>query len=492
MPVDKRLGAQCLAAIALHKAGRKSDPRIREALVACEAAAATAGSVQSISRERALYSHGLAIILLSEVNPRQNRSALSAYLSAVAGLQKPHGGWGYQNLAAGDTSQTQYIALGLWQAHRAGVRLERSAPKAMIKWLCDTQDPTGAWGYQGRVSDDGERVPQVRTSTTMGAAAMASLMIGADLHGSLGREQLRRVASNRGPSLPKAARRVQNAPQVAPPLPAEGVDWRRVSKTLDLGEAWMATKRKVSPAAYPIYYLYSLERYYAFQELSTGETESDPRWYRDGYAYLESKQKRPGVWEGQCGEMADTAFAVLFLLRATQKSIKRGLGEGAMVSGRGLPRNVARARFRGGQVVADTDPVGVDAFLSLVEKRESDRLDALASDPGSLVVGDINADDLAKLDRLMRAEDPSTRLVVTNALGESGTLDAAPSLIYGLSDPDRRVALAARDGLRFLSRRPRGFGMPDEFDDDQRYRALDRWRRWYVALRPEAVIDLGR
>ena len=64
-----------------------------------------------------------------------------------------------------------------------------------------------------------------------------------------------------------------------------------------------------------------------------------------------------------------------------------------------------------------------------------------------------------------------------------------PTLIYALTDPDPKIVLEARDGLQFVSRRFDGFGPPNHFTEDQRFEAVDAWKRWYRTLRPDAMLD---
>ncbi len=69
--------------------------------------------------------------------------------------------------------------------------------------------------------------------------------------------------------------------------------------------------------------------------------------------------------------------------------------------------------------------------------------------------------------------------------------DHVPVLIYvlatdGLNTKDTTVALEARDVLRRLARKPKGFGMPDEPDESDRKAAADAWKDWYLAVRPDA------
>lgn len=492
IPEESELGGKCVVALALHKGGRKKSPRIAEAIKACREELDPAAGLKG---DNHVYSHGLAIITLAEIAPQRERNLLQQYLSTLGKKQKANGGWGYNNSTAGDTSQTQYVALGLWQAHRAGIRVDPKAARGMIQWLMATQDPSGAWGYQGRMSTTSGLTGQDKVSPTMAAAAGASLMIGADLHGLLSEGMLDTLSdlSSGDRALPTAVRPVmEGAAENVRPLPPEGINWPRVNTALRAGEKWMESDAVNPPNMWACYYLYAIERYHSFREARAGEIDLEPSWYEKGVGYLESNQKEPGVWDAGCGKLVDTGFATLFLLRSTQKALSGGIGEGAMVGGRGLPKNLAGARLRRGQVVVDMDEVGVGDFLAMIDKGESDRLDALASDPLALIVGDLSEADTERLEQSLRTGSPDQRLLATHALAKTDSLDRVPALLYAMTDPDRRVTLAARDALRRLARRPKGYDMPDEYNDNQRYFAIEQWKRWYLTLRPEAPIDLGR
>src|SRR5262249_25147699 len=220
-----------------------------------------------------------------------------------------------------------------------------------------------------------------------------------------------------------------------------------------------------------------------------GVPDEDPKWYKDGYEYLKERQEKDGHWQWSLGPTVDTAFALLFLLRSTQKSIRSTLGEGFLVAGRGIPPNVAKAKLRGNQVIVDQVQTKVDDLLSLVDDADQARLDELARDPTSLVVDQIDEKSARRLQQLARGGEPEVRLLAVRALGQTGNLDYVPTLIYALTDPDRRVVIEARDGLRFISRRFDGFGPPDDFNDRQRYEAVDAWKNWYRPLRPGTLPD---
>ncbi len=77
-------------------------------------------------------------------------------------------------------------------------------------------------------------------------------------------------------------------------------------------------------------------------------------------------------------------------------------------------------------------------------------------------------------------------MVGVEALARTRSLDNVPTLIYALSDPDPRVAVAARDGLRFTSRKFDGFGLSDNPDAGEAAAVTEKWKQWYLSLRPNA------
>ncbi len=497
-PADDRysdlLGGKCIVALALVKAGQPEHPRVQEAVAACRQAT-TAG--QRID----VYSNGLAIIFLCELSPQRYGREIQWYLNLLHSRQKAHGGWGYDgnnydgsSRLTGDTSQIQYAMLGYWTAHRNGYPIDPESLENGADWLLCTQDPDGCWGYQGTVGTPTQLVPQSGKSCSMLAAGLGSVLICTDLMNLEGSAPVAPAepAAQAGPARPPDALRPLDDDHrelpVLPKIRAQHTDPALVRAAIDRADAWMNENYRANIGNKSYYYLYSTERYQSFQELLNGEWEDDPQWYNNGVEFLESHRHREGGWVGYCGKTVDTAFAVLFLLRSTQKSIQAKLGEGMLLSGRGLPSNLSRVRMRGGQIVVQQVQTQVDTFLNLVNDENLSQLDELAADPNQLVVADVDANSARQLEQLVRGGEPEVRLLAVRALGRTGNLDYVPSLIYALSDPDRRVVLEARNGLRFISRRFEGFGLPDDFTDQQRFEAMSAWKEWYHGLRPDAVL----
>ena len=119
-----------------------------------------------------------------------------------------------------------------------------------------------------------------------------------------------------------------------------------------LGNTWMSTNFKIDPDKWTCYYLYALERYYSFREAAEGEFSG--KWYHEGARYLLRQQQSDGSWEPEekLPPAVNTAFAVLFLLRSSKKSIEHAFyyKTGALTGGRGLPADTSRVETRAGRL----------------------------------------------------------------------------------------------------------------------------------------------
>src|SRR5688572_12822065 len=152
---ETRLGGKCLMALCFWKNGHPVEhPVIQGAIQACRDNVATANNES--------YSPALALIFLCEIEGQQPelRDLAQKYLDEMVKRQKGHGGWGYLNLATGDTSQTQYGALGMWMAANHGLQVPQDSVERLCGWLVRTQDPRGTWAYQGQDPGSYNRVNQ--------------------------------------------------------------------------------------------------------------------------------------------------------------------------------------------------------------------------------------------------------------------------------------------------------------------------------------------
>jgi hypothetical protein len=481
---DERLGGRCLIALAFIKAGQPEHPRIAEALKAVRE------TIKANPPDSALdnYSNGLAVIFLCELSPKNHASEIEWYLGRLKTRQKDHGGWGYHDYVTGDTSQTQYAALAYWEAHQHGFSVDGASVEDLADWLLKTQGPDGCWGYQGQIRPSSQPVEQSGTGCSMLAAGLGSLYICADLL-DLKTSYAGDTLSNQEP-LPSALRRVDRgaANKEVKRLVAQRTNSAEVQGAINRAHKWMEANYVIDIGFNRYYYIYGLERYKSFQEAFDGTNDESPKWYNDGYEFLVTDQTANGSWTGNYGA-CDTAFATLFLLRSTQKSIRAKLGEGTLLAGRGLPTNLSRAKMRGGQLVVEQVHTKVDELLSMIDGDDEAVLDELARDPSQLIVEKVDKQSARRLQQLVRGGEPEVRLLAVRALARGGDLDYVPTLLYALTDPDRQVVLEARNGLRFISRSFEGYGPPDDFTDAERFEAIDSWKKWYLSLRPTAVLE---
>ncbi len=372
-PTHPLLGGKCLVAMVFVKDGQVDHPSVVEAIEACEEFAKK--SVEEIANYREVYSLGISVVFLCDLDPLVHRRTIDKLL---AGLYERHrinkstkqnGGFGYLGRATGDTSMTQYGVLALWTAHRSGIEVPGDNVKEVCEWLLRTQDPSGAWGYQG--TDPGpnsNRVKQTQIRNSMVAAGLGSVYVLSDLMGL--NKMLKRVGTD-VPDIPAALKPVP----AASALPLKGMASRglatRVKRAAVDGDAWLEKNFKAWPDQYPHYYLYALERCKSFRELAWGEEEKDAEWYDAGVRALATNEKQGGGWMGKSnGNLAvDTSFAILFLMRGTQKSIQRSLGSGSglLVGGRGLPTDMSNVRLQGGRVVNSSFNVPANELLDILE-----------------------------------------------------------------------------------------------------------------------------
>jgi hypothetical protein len=484
---DARIGARALAGLAFLKMGKPDHPRVAEAIKYIDAKLSEASGTGKLNWE--IYSTGLALMFLVECDPTLYRTQIETIKDYLVSRQKPHGGWGYPERETGDTSMTQYGVLSSWEMAQVGIRVPFKTVEGVATWLLKTQDPSGAFGYQGRVSETFEPVKQSEIRPSMAAAGMASVYICYDLLG------LGRASRKEEPGLPPAMKRV--APSGEDVWPRTKLDPGLFRKVMERGNAWMeanyATPDKVTRFTH--YYLYALERYHSFRELAEGRPDPDPVWYNDGVRYLAATQEKEGCWPTSGGgATADTAFGILFLLRSTKKSIEksRQYGNGTLVGGRGLPKYTDMVQVRDGQVVAVPQLETAERLLEALEKG-GEALDASALEPLADLPPEQAKAVVSKYAKTLRdmagSDSPQARAAALRTLARAGGIDQAPLLIYALNDSDPAVVREARDGLRRISRKLDGFGLPDEYTSEQLRDEIEHWKAWYKAIRPDADFE---
>jgi hypothetical protein len=291
---------------------------------------------------------------------------------------------------------------------------------------------------------------------------------------------------------------------------------RQIDDHVGRAMGWLSRNYTVqSPSGWLLYYLYGLERVCS---LTNVEKISGHDWYKEGCDVLIKIQKPDGSFTDPGGAVSSTCFAILFMTRATEKLVPSSpqvartraatYGGGLQEGGRGLPKDLAKVEKQGGQLSEKKLETELDKVLAELGNPKSERVeaaqkalvDAVQVGQRQELIGQKSL--LLKLAKDSRVE---VRRTAFWALGRCNDLLVAPVLIQGLMDVDFDAAVEARNALCVLSRRPRGFGLPDDVIDKlpadatpaekdaafEKWRDEDvrRWREWYQSVRPYSERD---
>lgn len=486
---DSRLGAKALLGMALIKHGAKRNhPRVQAAIEAIQEAVTKASEPDKLGEDIDIYSTGLSVIFLVTADPQKYGKEIVFLLDSLRARQKDHGGWGYERKSAGDTSMTQYGVLSHWEAAQAGINVSTESIEKVAIWLFKTQDPKGGFGYQGKVSESYDPVNQSAISLSMTAAGLGSTYICADILGLIQRRE------RRDSGVPAVLKRVEkDAPKASPTQRKTSLDPQLFNTVQARGVGWMQKNYQIKTGQWAYYCLYALERYMSFRELAEGigDAADGPKWYNDGVAFLKAEQKEDGSWTSSSRSTPATSFAILFLMRSTKKSIEKAknLGGGMLVGARGLPKDTDQVELLGGKVVAKSKMGPAERLLKLINATDdidySQAADLLAELPPNEAEAATKKHTEA-FRRLVADKSPEARIAAIRALATHRNLENVPTLVYALTDPDMVVLREARDALRRISRKPKGFGLSGEPSEAERLLAIGKWKAWYLAVRPDA------
>lgn len=301
-----RPGATALALYAMLKSGVPADdPAVLRAAAALEG-----------MQIKSTYDSAAAILAFV-AHGRSLHDERIAALTAQLVREQFQGYWGYPS--GGDLSNTQYAVIALWAASGAGYDVPRSTWEALLAALPRFENDSGGFNYSpgGRSN----------ASDNMTAAGLACLDVcRARLGGSF-------------EDLPNGswARRAK----------------KRALRVLDKGYRPDQFSRNSRHGVG--YYIYGIERVGALcgiDELGPGH------WYDVGARFLLKHQAKDGSWKSLYAGDLGTAYALLFLSRATARAVETG------------PKSTARPT-----PVLETDP-------------ETEALVALARDFGRNLVPD--------------------------------------------------------------------------------------------------------
>ncbi|NOX53402.1 MAG: hypothetical protein GXP27_02990 [Planctomycetes bacterium] len=469
-----------------------------------------------------IYEAGVDAMLLEEADAKKYQPEIEAIARYLVSRQAPEGYWEYPyRKVGGDTSITQYGALGLWAATRSGVRVPIRVWDRLAGWLLRTQLKEGAFAYWpvGTNENPARREPR----HSMAAAGVGSLL-SARLHLAEGEEWSPGADKKRSSKLALGVLEAveeeeEKEPQKSPEeLLMEDGDYVPKLKPTNLdpgiqrGLGWLGVNFTTkNPVGAPIYYFYGMERVGALAHVTHFGTHD---WYAECASHLLATQNKDGSWHSKwnqaINEVSDTSFALLFLSKSTAKHVKpihrpAAFGGGLLSGGRGLPEDLSKAEARDGRIEARQIDTPLDKLLTeLANPKNLDVETAQQQLVQQIQIGH-REELIGKKDLLVKlAKDPrvEVRRTAMWALGRCEDIRLAPILIEGLKDPDLDVAIEARNALCTLSRRPLGFGLPDaprgpkggppDEAAIQKWRAeaVKRWTAWYRSIQPYDERDM--
>jgi hypothetical protein len=430
--------------------------------------------------------------LFAEVDAERYKNEMRTIQQYLMEWQFPNGAFGYYGDKEGDVSQTQYALLAIWTLDRNGIPLDYNRVVDSAQWLLRVQDVAGGWPYKGKDPGIGRpNIPQSKPDMSMGLAGGSSILIAGDalrLWGETVDDQEPGI-----PGLPKAIKIYKEDTNTVRRRRVNMSD-EPIKRSIAALNKWRNAHpyKRTSMLDWYYYQLYTLERFESFYEIANGlPKDSSPAWYNQGVDELRASQSAEGGWidRSLTSGPVSTAFALLFLIRSTQKTIFT-LSQGSLQGGYGLPKDTTDIRVEGTQIKGRPIAAQVTDMLDILEK------DGAGETEGKSIPDDLELDpdpatrsaQLDRLERLVRGSQSwQARRVAAKLLGRSDELRVVPSLIFALSDPDESVRRYARDGLRFLSRKFEGFGMPDRPNQAEVDKAQQQWRGWYRTVNPKYV-----
>lgn len=497
------MGKAILAGIATIEHSKRYDetvPKDHPTVVhALEKAVAGMGARGGLAKHKSFYAPCLAIILYCSVDAEQYANEITELLQAIRDRQHADGGFGYLGqTATGDTSQTQYVALALWVAKAHGFQLPPEVARDALDYLCRIQQDSGSWYYLmnliGGAYSAGGRPAFTHSIHCSGLSTV--YLLG---------DYLQLTPNGRKSQVAEQLVGLELPPSVSIYIPPREGTQRKVGPLISFdrgkmgaaksrGNKWLAENWAVDVDSWNYYYLYALERYAFFREGAEGKVAEIPTWYDQGVEFLFGVQNEDGSWGTGDGaeeeEYVNTAFAVMFLVRASEVLVTEG-GEGLVRGNRGFELDKP-IRFNKNGTVTSRDAIkGVQDVLTILKSDGAEEdLDQVA-EAMTAAIGEMSASDgksralqLGFLRELLKHENPNRRKIAVKLLAGVQDIDNAPALIYALGDPVREVQVEAHNGLRLVSRKVDSIQLPKNARDADFAALKEQWTDWYLGVNP--------
>ncbi len=164
-------GEIALAALALSKSGSKmDDPEFAAVIDKLARTVDVSGYKPATSFGPDNYETAVMIMALVSADRERFQPQILALGRYLLSRQREGGPWDYDSGGNGDTSQSQYALLGLWEAAAAGLEVPGDAWDRALHWHITRQDVAGGFSYHPTPPPGETRIQQsmVQHSTTAG------------------------------------------------------------------------------------------------------------------------------------------------------------------------------------------------------------------------------------------------------------------------------------------------------------------------------------
>ncbi|MFN4919502.1 MAG: hypothetical protein ACK48U_06260 [Planctomyces sp.] len=490
-------GEQVLAAYAMYKCGvAKTDGLIQKALA--EAAGRSAGPrYQPVGSYDHIYGAGVDAMLMADIDKEKYVPNLQVIANYVQSVQRSNGSWSDTPTTAGDISMSQYAVLALWACQRAGCVISPECVERAADFLMRSGNGDGGWAYRPGTNEGPGMGNSTHNMTMAGSGSLGVCRI--MLHGSRPKgaatEAKKELAFG---ALEKVEEEVEPG-QIAAAFAgySSSIGFGQMDARVDRAFAWnMNNFQPVSRVEHNMYFYYCIERAAAVGELGKINGQDWYLVYGDGLLTL---QQQDGSFPTHSGPITGTSLALLYYMRSTDQILKTLYGKGQQRADKGNPF---------GDKKKQKEPTELDLLLASMENIDFSKLDETDSSIADDVVLSVQSiDDPAKLvgevdrlKKLIRHPNAQVRRSVYWALGRTGSFALVPQMLEGLKDGNVDVNIEAEMALRFIARRPTGFGMsldplggltatdPAEQRlknaNDWRTKSYKLWSDWYFQSRP--------
>jgi hypothetical protein len=495
-------GYQILAAYAMVKCGvSKEDPFVAEAIHE-SLHRTSSGAYQPISAYDHIYGSGVDAMLLATVDPDAYKPNLQLIADYVQSVQRPDGSWSDSQTGSGDVSMSQYGILSLWACQRSGCTISPAILDRAADYLLRNGQPDGGWPYRPGTVAGGEGGASSHNMTVAGAGTLGICRL--LLHGLRNPPKAEKkddqllfgALQKVDTTFEEDKEKFGSAFKDYKPQHSAGSLDERVNRALN----WNTTRfAPVGKGGHNLYYFYCLERAAAVGDL--GEVNGQDWFvvYGDG---LLSLQGPNGGWETYGGPVPGTSFALLYYMRSTDQDIKKMFGVGRQQGKRGNPfgdKEVKREPTELDLLIADMENLDISVDDADIEVADEIVRSVISIDDPEKLVGQAD-----KLKSLMKHPNADVRKSACWALGRTGQFKLVPFMLDGIRDPSVDVNVEAIAALRFISRRPNGFGEtlnplegvenPTEEQklkivNEWRQKAINSWSSWYARVRPHEDQD---